>query len=139
MVLGTRRMTAVVATTVLTVGLVAAGTGPAGARSPRTVPVPTNVNISRAGGNQNESAIAIQRTNPLNITSTNNVETGAGLFHGWSTDGGATWQTNIIANGGPLGFACCDSQLAADEFGNIFLVYLADAVRVAISVDGGFN
>jgi hypothetical protein len=65
------------------------------------------------------------------------VEAATGLVHVWSTDGGQTWSHDIIANGGPLGFACCDSQMAADEFGNIFLVYLADSVRVAISTDGG--
>ncbi|SRR6266567_6801573 len=138
MPLGKRRITGFVAATLLGVGLAVSGTGPASALpSARLVPVPKNVNISRSSGNQSESAIAIQKTNTLNVTNTNNVEAGSGLFHGWSTDGGATWQTDIIANGGPLGFACCDSQMASDEFGNIFLVYLTSAVRVAVSTDGG--
>ncbi len=44
-----------------------------------------------------------------------------------------------IANGDALGFACCDAQLASDDFGNIFLTYLSSdiAVKMAISTDGG--
>jgi hypothetical protein len=102
--------------------------------------VPANVNTSKFLGNQSETAIAIQLTNPQNVVGTSNVDSGSGLVHVWSTDGGATWQHDIIANGGSLGSACCDGQLASDEFGNIFLVYIDNAslaVRVATSTDGG--
>ncbi|HEX9235937.1 MAG TPA: sialidase family protein, partial [Actinomycetota bacterium] len=54
--------------------------------------------------------------------------------------GGATWTTDKIADGDDLGFACCDSSLAFDRFGNLFLTYLfnfAVGVPVAVSVDGG--
>jgi hypothetical protein len=98
---------------------------------------PQNVNTSKFHGNQSETAIAIQLTNPQNITGTSNDEAATGLFHVWSTNGGQTWSADHIADGGPLGVACCDSQMASDEFGNIFLVYIANAVRVAISTDGG--
>src|SRR5207247_1673640 len=83
------------------------------------------------------TSIVIDPANPRDMVGTSNVEFGSGLVHVWSTDGGATWKKNVIADGGPLGFACCDSQLAADEFGNIFLVYLTSRVQVALSVDGG--
>ena len=102
MPLRTRRITGFVAASLLGVGLAVSGTGPASALpSARLVPVPKNVNISRSSGNQSESAIAIQKTNTLNVTNTNNVEAGSGLFHGWSTDGGATWQTPISIPNSP--------------------------------------
>src|SRR5205809_1469821 len=140
MPLGRKAITGVASAAILALGLTAAGAGPAGARAPHASAVPTNVNISRFHGNQSETALAIQRTNLQNITVTSNLDTGAGLFHGWSTNGGATWNTDVIANGDPLGSACCDSQMAADEFGNIFLVYIDDAsssVKVALSANGG--
>jgi hypothetical protein len=94
--------------------------------------------MSRERGNEAETAVAVSHTNPLLITTVSNLETSA-LFHSWSTDGGRTWQHNTIANGDNLGFACCDAQLASDDFGNIFLAYLSSsiAVKLAISTDGG--
>ena len=117
--------------------LLALAFAPARAATARAAAAPRNVNTSTLAGNQNETAIAIQKTDPMNITGTSNVDAGGGLVHVWSSDGGRTWSHDIIANGGPLGVACCDAQMAADEFGNIFLVYIANAVRVAISTDGG--
>lgn len=98
-----------------------------------------NVDISRVSGNQAETAVAINHANPMQVTVVSNLDNGAGMFHGWSTDGGHTWKRDIIADGDNLGFACCDGQLTADEFGNIFLAYLSSAidVKVAVSVDGG--
>jgi hypothetical protein len=98
---------------------------------------PTNINVSRFHGNQSETAVAVDQTDPSRMTITSNLDTAAGLFHGWSTDGGRTWQTNLIANGGALGSACCDSSMASDEFGNIWLTYIANDIRVALSIDGG--
>ena len=100
--------------------------------------VPINIDMSDLRGNEAETSVAVSHTNPLLITTVSNLETSA-LFHSWSTDGGKTWQHNTIANGDSLGFACCDAQLASDDFGNIFLAYLSSsiAVKVAISTDGG--
>ena len=101
--------------------------------------VPRNVDMSVRRGNEAETAIAIFHLNPKLITSVSNLEIN-GLFHSWSTDGGRTWQNNVIANGTDgLGTACCDAQLASDDFGNIFLTYLSSsiAVQMAISTDGG--
>ena len=99
---------------------------------------PENINMSQQRGNEAETAVAVSHTNPLLITTVSNLETNA-LFHSWSSDGGATWQHDTIADGDALGFACCDAQLASDDFGNIFLVYLSSsiAVKLAISTDGG--
>ena len=99
---------------------------------------PQNINMSLRRGNEAETAIAISHTNPLLMTSVSNLESSA-TFHSWSTDGGQTWQHDTIADGDALGFACCDGQLAADDFGNIFFVYLDSSinVKIGISIDGG--
>ncbi len=100
--------------------------------------VPQNIDVTQRPGNEAETSVAVSHTNPLLITGVSNLESNA-LSHSWSTDGGLTWQHNVIANGDALGFACCDAQLASDDFGNIFLTYLSANVDVmmAISTDGG--
>src|SRR5439155_17665289 len=100
---------------------------------------PLNNNVSTTHGNEAVTAVAASHTNPLLITTVSNLDSGAGTSHSWSTDGGQTWSHNVIANGDALGFSCCDGQLAADDFGNIFFTYLSSsiAVKMAISTDGG--
>jgi hypothetical protein len=100
---------------------------------------PKNVNTSKTHGDEAETSLAVSHTNPLQLTAVSNLNTASGLFHGWSADGGRTWQHNVIADGDSLGFACCDAQLASDDFGNIFLTYLSSdiLVKMAISTDGG--
>lgn len=101
--------------------------------------VPENFDISQSRGNEAETAVAISHSNRRFITSVSNIESN-GLFHSWSTDGGHTWQHDVIATGSDsLTTACCDAQLASDDFGNIFLTYLSSniAVKMAISIDGG--
>ena len=98
-----------------------------------------NIDMSQQSGNEAETAVAISHTDPRRITSVSNLETN-GLFHSWSVDGGHTWQHDTIATGSDsLTAACCDAQLASDDFGNIFLTYLSSAidVKMAISIDGG--
>ena len=105
-------------------------TGPAagaatGWREPdRSVFGPRNVNVSRLTSNQAETSVAINPTDPENIVVTSNLATFRGLLEAYSSDGGATWKTQIIANGDDLGLACCDSSLAFDSYGNLFLTYL---------------
>ena len=97
-----------------------------------------NIDMSQQSGNEAETAVAISHTDPRRITSVSNLETN-GLFHSWSVDGGHTWQHDTIATGSDsLTAACCDAQLASDDFGNIFLTYLSSAidVKMAISIDG---
>ena len=129
-----RRLFAIIA--VLAVVAVPSGMAWA-ARAP--LATPRNVNITRERGNQAEDAIAIQQTNPNNVVMVSNEGEAAGLAHGWSTDGGRTWQTDRIADGDNLGTACCDPALTTDELGNIFLAWLdaSGPVRVAVSIDGG--
>ena len=76
--------------------------------------------MSVSRGNEAETAVAVNHKNPLQITTVSNLEANA-LFHSWSTDGGRTWQHNLIANGDSLGVACCDAPLASDDIGDIFL------------------
>jgi hypothetical protein len=99
---------------------------------PSLVTVGPNVNITRQAGNQAESAIAINPTNPSNLFAVSN-----GSIYKFSTNGGSTWSnTNVSA----IPASCCDQQLAWDSFGNLFMTYLntsATAVEVARSTDGG--
>ena len=100
------------------------------------------MNVSRLEGGQAETAVAINPTNPDNIVITSNVETFRGLFEAYSTDRGATWTSQIIADGGELGLACCDSSLAFDSYGNLFMTYLlllGDRLPIALSKDGGVS
>jgi hypothetical protein len=113
---------------------------PAGALAP-SLAVGTNVNVSRLLGNQAETTIAINPTNPSNIAMASNVQFGSKLFEAYSTDGGDTWTGGFVADGTDgIGVACCDPTMAFDSFGNLFLVYLdgrAKDVLGALSTDGG--
>ena len=114
------------------------GTQPAEAAGlgPRVGP---NVNVSRLSGNQAETAIAINPTDPSNLAIATNQE-GPGMFEAYSLDGGATWTGQVIADGDRLGNACCDPSLAFDDFGNLFFIYLgsgAHDVSAALSTNGG--
>lgn len=107
------------------------------------ITVGTNVNVSQRTGNESEAMISINPYNPNQLVALSNISSGSGLFKAFSTDGGATWTTDIIADGDALGTACCDAQAAGvfDEFGNFFMVYLQvqpnTFVRTGISTDGG--
>jgi hypothetical protein len=119
----------------LALAMVLPGLGAAGA----PLAVPKNVNLTHDSGNQSEDAVAFQQTNPNNVVMVSNEGEKSGMAHAWSTDGGRTWQSDIIADGDNLGEACCDPALTSDEFGNIFLAWLSSSivVRVAVSSDGG--
>jgi len=93
------------------------------------------VNVSATTGNQAESFVNVNPTNPNNIVATSNT-TSPSIFRAYSTDGGTTWTRGTIATG----VACCDGQAAWDTCGNLFLVYLNAAVtqvNVILSTDGG--
>ena len=85
------------------------------ARTLLTLTVGPNINISRLAGNQDESAILVNPTNPMQLFASSNNAAG-GLFAARSIDGGATWLTSngpdqIIADGGDsLVAACCDNS-----------------------------
>src|SRR5438477_5087882 len=93
------------------------------------------VNVSATTGNQAESFVNVNPTNPNNIVATSNIDSPS-IFRAYSTDGGTTWTRGTIATG----VACCDGQAAWDTFGNLFLVYLNSSVtqvNVILSTDGG--
>jgi len=94
------------------------------------------VNVSATTGNQAESFINVNPTNPNNLVATSNNPSSASIFRAYSTDAGATWTRGTIATG----VACCDGQAAWDTFGNLFLVYINNSVNqinVILSTDGG--
>src|SRR6266851_4562391 len=85
---------------------------------------PTNVDVSQRHLNESEESIAVNPTNPKNIVVVTNVghkEAGlkAGMFEGFSFDGGRTWSTKLIGNYDNLGDACCDPSLTFNLVGNI--------------------
>ena len=93
------------------------------------------VNVSATTGNQAESFVNVNPTNPNNIVATSNTNSNS-IFRAYSTDAGATWTRGTVATN----VACCDGQAAWDSFGNLFLVYLNGAVtqvNVILSTDGG--
>ena len=93
------------------------------------------VNVSATTGNQAESFVNVNPTNPNNIVATSNTDAPS-IFRAYSTDAGATWTRGTIATG----VACCDGQAAWDTFGNLFFVYINNSVNqinVILSTDGG--
>lgn len=104
---------------------------------------PINVDLSRLHGNESETAVAVNPTNPNNVVVVSNVDSlPAGLFKAVSFDGGGTWVTSIIGDNDNLKDACCDPSLSFDEHGNLFLTYLYNTenfIPVALSGDGGLS
>src|SRR3982751_2454438 len=93
------------------------------------------VNVSATTGNQAESFINVNPTNPNNLVATSNTNSNS-IFRAYSTDAGATWTRGTVATG----VACCDGQAAWDSFGNLFLVYISaglNQINVILSTDGG--
>jgi hypothetical protein len=108
--------------------------------------VGANVNITRNTGFMNESTVAINPQQPLDVFECNSAAaranpvpaTGIGRY---STDGGVTWNTSDMTPLYNSQFGT-DVEAAWDKFGNLFLTYLGYAgsagnVFVAWSTDGG--
>src|SRR5207237_6060261 len=99
-----------------------------------TAPV---VNVSVTAGNQAESFVVVNPTNPNNLVAFSNTNSNS-IFRAYSTNGGATWTRGTVATG----VACCDAQAAFDTFGNLFLVYInasVNQINVILSTDGGIT
>jgi hypothetical protein len=99
-------------------------------------------NVSRTTGNDAEANIAVDPTNPLRVLAASNIGATDGLRVGVSDDGGATWQTRVVAGDGSDGLpvACCDPSVAFDAFGNAYLAYAIqepEGTAVLASSDGG--
>ncbi|HMA34796.1 MAG TPA: S-layer homology domain-containing protein [Chloroflexia bacterium] len=93
-------------------------------------------NVSQTPGNQAESFVVINPTNPNNLVVFSNLASGNSIFRAYSLNGGTTWTRGTVATNG----ACCDGQAVFDTFGNLFLVYINGAVNqinVILSTDGG--
>lgn len=138
--------TLLLAVAAASVGLVPlAPLAPEVAQAAPTLTVTTNVNVSRAAGNQNEAGIAVDPTNPMHLFMAMNTDATSfpdGLLGAVSSDGGATWTTRHLADGvtDTLTKACCDPKVSWDGYGNLFLTYLnstTNGVIVARSTDGG--
>src|SRR5262245_17761187 len=93
------------------------------------------VNATQSSVGDSETAIVVNPTNPQNLFV---GPTEGGAFR-YSLDGGATWadsDRSTIGDGSSGG----DMQMAWDSFGNLFVVYFADAnltTMVGLSTDGG--
>jgi hypothetical protein len=95
-------------------------------------------NLSRRPGNEAESFVVVNPTNPNNIVVFSNLQTANSIFRGYSMDGGVSWTTGTVATG----VACCDGQAAFDAFGNLFLVYINgffNQVDMILSTNGGVS
>jgi hypothetical protein len=118
--------------------------------APRAVAQTINapINATLRTGNEDESAVAINPNNPLQIAVfTNGIAGDAGLPLSFSSDGGQTWTRTVFATGaGPGGdgrpVACCDPTLSWDNFGNLFVGYLQRTPRTIelyVTSDMGAN
>lgn len=96
-----------------------------------------NVNVTKRNGNENETAIVINRANPNNLVIVSNYD-GANMLKAVSNNGGTSWTTSD-ATFGSSSSVCCDGYLGSDSFGNIFVSYLNSGTGVSRSVDGGAN
>lgn len=107
------------------------------------------VNQDGSGAAQNETSMACNPANPLNLVGAWNdyfaVNPGQNtvIGYGWTLDGGATWQSSRV-NFGTLASnqSTGDPALAADGQGNFYLAILAyggpdPGILVARSSDGG--
>lgn len=104
---------------------------------PQTCTAPAT-NVSRMDGNQAESFVVINPTNPNNIVVFSNITGATSIFRAYSMDSGSTWITGTVATG----VACCDSQAVFDTFGNLFLVYISNertAINLILSTNGGMD
>lgn len=129
----------------LLTALVLCHTGACGAAAQTVGP---NLNLTRAAGNQYETAVAMDPNNYDRIFVVSRNETG-GLFTARSGDGGLTWTSQLIARGttpapGDIPRAYGNASVGWDAFGNLFLAYLAQNslrsgtyVALALSQDGG--
>ena len=112
--------------------LTAAALAAAASVHAQVITVGPNVNVTKLTGSQEETAIAISRTNTNQIAISSNSQ--AGLVTRFTTNGGTSWSTsNSITTAGGY-----DSWMGADKFGNIFLSYQESQVtKITRSIDGG--
>ena len=112
--------------------LTAAALAAAASVQAQIITVGPNVNVTKLTGSQEETAIAISRTNTNQIAISSNSQ--SGLVTRFTTNGGTSWSTsNSITTAGGY-----DSWMGADKFGNIFMSYQESQVtKITRSIDGG--
>ena len=97
---------------------------------PEPLVVGTNVNVSQFAGNQHTPSLAVDPNDPNNMVVVANAD-GDGFFAAVSADGGSTWgpltgPDVIIADAADqLPNAAGSPDVAWDQFGNIFIAYVA--------------
>lgn len=114
----------------------------------------TSPNLTAEAGDQSETAVAINPEDPNHIVIVANRWTANGFFRAFTTDGGLTWiKGHILLEAAPPAppappeppeppeqtGPALDPGVAIDKFGNVFLVYLRQGLRVAVSTDGGLT
>ena len=63
-----------------------------------SIAVGPNINVSRLTGNQAETTVAVNPTNPNNVVIVSNVQFGNRLWEGYTLDG-TNWVSTQIADG----------------------------------------
>jgi hypothetical protein len=106
-----------------------------------------DVNASQTGGSQTETDIAINPTNPANLSVTSNGG-GGNEFTANSTNAGTTFTTRTLGNiqDGLGGGSRFDGAATFDRFGNLHVIYIhRNAAQTQLdivyarSTDGGAN
>ena len=113
------------------------------------VTVGTNQNLTKAAGNQYETAVTINPTNSQLVFMASRNELG-GLYTARSTNGGVTWTNKLIGQSpippaGNIPRAYGNTSAAWDSFGNLFVAFLSQSsssssatyVALSVSKDGG--
>lgn len=104
------------------------------AGQPGTLTVGTNINVTKATGDNAEETIAINPRNPLNLFEDDTWSV-VGRF---SLDGGMTWSNSNLS---ALGTSDGDVSSAFDDYGNLFLVQFSSVsalnIVVGLSTNGG--
>ena len=99
-----------------------------------TLTVGTNINVTRATGDNAEETIAINPRNPLNLFADDTWS----VVGRYSLDGGMTWSNSNVS---ALGTSDGDVSSAFDDYGNLFLVQFSSVsalnVVVGLSTNGG--
>jgi len=94
------------------------------------------VNASQRTGNEDETFVVVNPTNPNNYVAFSNLASENSIFRAYTMNGGSSWTRGTVATGA----ACCDGQAVFDTFGNLFMVYIngsVNAINVILSTDGG--
>jgi hypothetical protein len=110
---------------------------------PPAIVVGPSIDVNKEKGDQSETTIAINPTNPKEMfLAANENDTNFGVMGAYTTDGGLTWHPRVLGNGSdglPPMFG--DPWVAFDKFGNLFFADLGGSdqghLQIFLSTDGG--